>query len=153
MNWFGHLEKVLEGFSAGFRSGALRTALHTDLMSPVATTPTWSKLNPLDKSSLEAHGVPLWHELIEHLQPHLIIVSVAREHFEKIHFSKYPAPPHRIVLGTKIRYPVTAHTVQLASGRRTDVIYSTPAQVPFGFLAHSEKVQVGTRLRGHLSNW
>ncbi len=153
MRWFGNLERVLEGFSASFCKRMGRTALHTDILSPVATSPTWSQLKKLDQSQLLTFGVPLWHKLIDHLQPHLLLVSVAKDHFHRISFPCYGTKPCPVVLGGKSQYPIEAKTIQLVSGQLTDVIFMTPAQVPFGFLSHIEKVQVAQRLRGQLTNW
>jgi hypothetical protein len=57
--------------------------LHTDIASPVATTPTWSELRAL-QGPLEREGWQLWRELVEVLQPELIIVSTARRHLQAI---------------------------------------------------------------------
>lgn len=153
MRWFGNLERVLEGFSASFCKRMGRTALHTDILSPIATSPTWSRLKKSDQSQLLTFGVPLWHKLIDHLQPHLLVVSVARDHFNRISFPSYGTKLCRVVLGGKSRYPIVAQTIQLVSGQLTDVIYMTPAQLPFGFLSDIEKVQIAQTLRGQLTNW
>ena len=153
MRWFENLEQVLVGFRASFRKGAIRTALHTDLMTPVATTPTWSKLSSPDQAALSAAGIPLWHELIKLLRPDLMLVSVAKRHFEKISFQNVSNSSKKIVLGGKTRYPVNARTVLLPCGKQTDLIYTTPAQVPFGFLSHAEKAQIGPQLQHQLTNW
>ena len=44
--------------------GEASTALHTDICSPVATDPTWSRLSESDRTTLEADGGPLWHALL-----------------------------------------------------------------------------------------
>jgi len=153
MQWFGHFEHVLSGFGASFLEGPTRRALHTDLMSPVATQPTWSKLAPATQMALSGLGVQLWHGLIEFLSPDLLLVSVARANFRRIVFPLQGTASKSIVVGGKSRYPVTGHTVLLKSGKFTDVVYTTPAQVPFGFLSHSEKGQVGKLFSGKLANW
>lgn len=153
IKWFGNLEHVLTGFCASYRRGAKRTALHTDLMSPVATHPTWSKLKPPVSAALSAVGVPLWHDLVEYLRPDVLLISVARVNFRRLSFPAQAATSKSIILGGKHRYRVFAHTVHLRSGKSTDVVYTTPAQVPFGFLSHVEKTQVGPMLCGQLTNW
>jgi len=153
LRWFGNLEQVLVGFKASFQKGALHTALHTDLMTPVATTPTWSKLSSPDQAALSATGVPLWHELIKVLRPDLMLVSVAKSHFAKISFPIAGTSSTSIVLGGKTKHPVNARTVLLPCGKQTDVIYTMPVQVPFGFLSHKEKRDIGPQLRDQLTNW
>ena len=84
--WFRHLDPLLEGMGAGYRPGHPSTALHTDICSPVATDPTWSKLDPGDRQLLQADGVPLWHRLMEALQPHIVVLAIAGRHLSDIEF-------------------------------------------------------------------
>ena len=84
--WFGAWEPLLNGAGARYYPGAASTALHTDICSPVATDPTWSRLGGGDKRVLMGDGVPLWHELLVLLGPDLVLVSVARRHLERISF-------------------------------------------------------------------
>ena len=60
--WFNAWEPLLNGAGVSYYGDASSTALHTDLCSPVATDPTWSRLGKVDQHSqqtLEADGVPL----------------------------------------------------------------------------------------------
>ena len=66
--------------------GEASTALHTDICSPVATNPTWNRLSESDRAVLEADGGPLWHALLEALDPQLVVLSVARRHLDRIRF-------------------------------------------------------------------
>ena len=43
-SWFPWFDKVLRGMEASYYDGEVNTALHTDLCSPLATDPTWSRL-------------------------------------------------------------------------------------------------------------
>ena len=43
--WFNSLEPILTGFDASYYGNKTNTAIHTDLLSPIATNPTWSKLS------------------------------------------------------------------------------------------------------------
>lgn len=84
--WFRHLDPLLDGMGAGYRPGRPSTALHTDICSPVATDPTWSKLDDGDRLLLRADGVPLWHRLMEALQPHIVVLAIAGRHLSDIGF-------------------------------------------------------------------
>ena len=84
--WFRNFEPLLKGMQASYYPDAASTALHTDICSPVATDPTWSKLSESDRAILEADGGPLWHALLEALEPHLVVLSVAKRHLERITF-------------------------------------------------------------------
>ena len=85
-NWFRHFEPLLNGMQASYYPGEASTALHTDICSPVATDPTWSRLGESDRALLEADGGPLWHALLEVLEPHIVVLSVARRHLNRITF-------------------------------------------------------------------
>ena len=84
--WFSAFEPVLNGLGASYYEGGASTALHTEICSPVATNPTWSRLHENDRSALEADGGPLWHMLLEELKPQIVALSVAKAHFDRIAF-------------------------------------------------------------------
>src|SRR4051812_17750825 len=75
---------------ASYYDSEINCALHTDLCSPLATDPTWSKLGS-ERSQFEASGNALWHQLIEELSPDIILISVARGHLERIAFADQSA--------------------------------------------------------------
>src|SRR3990170_1822110 len=60
--WFGAFEPLLDGMGASYYPGGHAAALHTDLCSPVATDPTWSRLEPSFQRRFIADGQPLWHD-------------------------------------------------------------------------------------------
>lgn len=84
--WFGYLEPLLNGMSASYYPDQSSRALHTDICSPVATDPTWSRLDGADRAMLQSDGVPLWHGLLEALEPHIVVLSVATHHLSDISF-------------------------------------------------------------------
>ncbi|MCQ3812606.1 MAG: hypothetical protein KTV68_18875 [Acidimicrobiia bacterium] len=71
---------------ASFYPGEASTVLHTDICSPIATDPTWSKLDEAERRLLEDDGGPLWHDLLRALQPQVVVISVARGHLSRIEF-------------------------------------------------------------------
>lgn len=85
--WFSSYEPLLNGLGVSYYPCSLSTALHTDVCSPIATNPTWSGLDDDDRKSLEADGGPLWHDLLKDLEPHVVVLSVAKRHLERIKFS------------------------------------------------------------------
>ena len=84
--WFNAFEPLLNGLGASYYEGGASTVIHTDICSPVATDPTWSGLVKVDRAALQADGVPLWHMLLEKLQPQIVAISVAKPHLEHIGF-------------------------------------------------------------------
>lgn len=143
--WFGNFEMVLNGFDASFfdSCGYKNTALHTDLLSPVATNPTWSKLNKTDKDTISKRGVDLWHSLIRFLDPDILIISVAKRYLDQIRFPKLEKTVELFSVPDKVRKRVTTYPVSLSGKKHANLIYATPAQVPFGYLSHDEKRGIG----------
>ena len=85
-SWFRHFEPLLNGMDASYYPGEPSAVLHTDICSPVATDPTWSKLDDTDRKLLEAGGGPLWHDLLRALRPQVVVLSVAGGHLSRIEF-------------------------------------------------------------------
>lgn len=76
--WFAGCEALLNGFGCSFYTGSSNTGLHTDLCSPLATSPPWTGLKPEQQDDLANLGVPLWHGLVQHLRPQVILMSFGR---------------------------------------------------------------------------
>ena len=84
--WFRNFEPLLNGAKASYYPSWASTVVHTDICSPIATDPTWSRLEGSDRASLEVHGPTLWHRLVEELKPHIVVVSVAQRYLSHIVF-------------------------------------------------------------------
>ena len=84
--WFRNFEPLLNGANASYYPRWASTVLHTDICSPVATDPTWSRLADSDRAALEVHGPALWYGLVEELKPHIVVLSVARRYLSRIVF-------------------------------------------------------------------
>lgn len=84
--WFGSFEPLLNGARSSYYGEQPSVALHTDICLPVATDPTWSRLHDVARTTLEADGGRLWHELLMAVKPHVVVVSVARRHLSRIRF-------------------------------------------------------------------
>ena len=151
--WFDSLEHVLAGFGSGFYGHRANTALHTDLLSPVATDPTWRGLTRRDQEALAAPGVRLWHSLIAELRPHIVLLSVAAEHLDRLLFRNLSPWSVRVVVPAKPQFPIRTAIAETAPNTFTDFIFARAAQKPFGFFADVEKRSIGPGLRGSLRNW
>ena len=99
----------LEHFDASYYEDLGKNrVLHTDIMTTIATNPTWTH-NPKDKALrkefkkaqriFSEKGIDLWMELIEILQPDIIIFSVGKNYFKNTVFDgrfktykQYPVP-------------------------------------------------------------
>jgi len=144
---------LLEGSGARHSKGAASTALHTDICSPVATCPTWSKLSEGTRAALEVAGIPLWHKLLEELRPQIVAISVAKAYLKRIRFT--PMSNWEVVHAFEWTdngerrsrpYEIRArwHNV---GGERSLFMFGAAAHKPFGLLGDIQKRQAGERLR------
>ena len=147
--WFSAFEPLLNGMGASYYEGNASTALHTDICSPIATNPTWGRLDATARAELEADGSPLWHRLLEDLQPQIVAVSVAKEHLKHIKFT--PMTQWKVIHVFKQTtsgearsrpYKVRARWYDIG-GEQSLFIFGTAAQTPFGTLSESQKREAG----------
>jgi hypothetical protein len=148
--WFDRsFEPLLNGLDASYYSDAGVVALHTDVASPVATTPTWSKLRAL-RGSLEQEGWQLWRELAQALRPDLVIVSTARHHLHAI--TPIPFGDWRELGRVDRERPfIVSGTTTLLGGERTVVAFGRCTNVPFGSVSFTERHRLGEQLAEHLA--
>ena len=83
--WFSSFEPVLRGLAASYGGkmamGPYKsTALHLDMCSPIATDPTWSRLDVGTKFQLTPTGKIVFESLLAALKPEIVIASVAWPH-------------------------------------------------------------------------
>jgi len=150
--WFNAFEPLLNGLGASYYTGAASTALHTDICSPVATDPTWSRLDKADRAALEAEGGPLWRILLQELRPQIVAISVAKAHLERIEFAAISdwevVHTFRRKADGKPRsqpYEIRGRWYDVG-GARSLFVFGQAAQKPFGTLADSQKQQAGRML-------
>ena len=142
--WFDQgFERVLNGLSATYYEGFPNVALHTDLLSPLATDPTWGGLAQEDRASLVRGGPPLWHKLIRVLQPDVIVASVAREHLDRILFPRLGR--WRVVHTVDRDHPFVTEAVdiEVVPGKRTLLAFGRCVSIPFGSVSHEAKLAIG----------
>ncbi len=150
--WFGHFEALLNGMGASYYDGGACTVLHTDICSPVATDPTWSRLGDADRKALAADGVGLWHELLKALRPHVVVLSVAERHLGRIEFDALGAWElvHRIERtgdGALRGRPYEASGCWFDVGGEPSLFVHCPAsQTPLGPISKSQRHQLGAIL-------
>lgn len=147
--WFNAFERLLEGMGASYYPGGASTALHTDICSSVATDPTWSKLGASDQKALEADGGPLWHELLTALRPHVVALSVAKKHLERIEFApmdewKTVHVFTRTASGALRSQPYEVRTRRYEVGGEPSLfVFGRAANTPFGLLSDVHKRETG----------
>ena len=147
--WFSAYEPLLAGLEASYYEGQLSTVLHTDICSPVATDPTWSRLDHAVQQELEKDGGPLWHDLLQVLQPQIVVVSVARRHLSRIQFRalngwRVVHVFERTQSGTPRKQPVAVSTRSYEIGDAAALVVFIPAaQKPLGRLGTTQKREAG----------
>ncbi len=152
--WFAAFEPLLKGLDASYYGSCPSTALHTDIGSPLATDPTWSRLADHARFKLQASGRPLWHRLIEALQPDAIILSTARHHRDKIELA--PAGEWKYIWSrshkqngeaAKKVYTVEGRWLRLRSGKETLLVFGPASVKPFGLVSNEQKGAIGRAIR------
>ena len=148
-DWFGAFEPLLNGLEASYYEGQASTVLHTDICSPVATNPTWSRLDPSVQKELEKYGRPLWHSLLRKLRPQVVIVSVACCHLSHIRFkalSEWEAIHvfDQTQAGAPRKQPITISTRWYdIGGKQSLIVFIPAAQTPLRRLGSIQKREAG----------
>ena len=150
--WFRNLDCILHGFNASFYSGSKNTALHTDILSPVATQDSWSDLGTRQQEQLAKDGTQLWNELVEFLEPQIILISVAKRYRERIAF-EFVKEWETVYTVPRTNPYVFEHAVIKVGRADVDVLFGRAAQVPFGTLSADIKKTIGKSVKNKLTNW
>lgn len=127
--WFkSSFGAVLQSFEASFYEGAKNTAIHTDICSPWATIPTWSKLPETARQELEIEGHALWKKLILELQPDIILFSASPGHEQKVNFPSPDKEWRKVEVGAK--RPLLVRRFQI-KGKLMQVLFQVQGRKPF----------------------
>jgi hypothetical protein len=140
-DWFGKLEPLLAGFGATFRAKHANTALHTDVCSPIATSPKWADLGSRQARVMRS-GIPHWQRLLRQLNPDVLLLSVSHAVLNRLNLlGEWSWANDRI--GTKSAWS-SRHRF---GDKETLVVYAASTQNgPFGALSEDEKRDVGRLL-------
>lgn len=146
--WFSSFEPILNGMKSSYYKGKYKNrTLHTDICSPLATSPTWSKLTKENQNLLFQEGVVLWKELIKELNPDIMLISVPLSLFNEV----IPEKGELLTSfelkkdGTKRKkeYKVFFYNHKLESGKHTKVIFGQAANKPFDTISQEQKIKIG----------
>jgi hypothetical protein len=162
--WFSSFEPVLNGLGASYGGkmdcGSLHEdiALHVDMCSPIATTPTWSRLTPTQRNVLNHQGRKIFERLIEELKPDIVIASVGWGHIQHWHedFNNGHSWDVAKVYTTKYdgtdMIPVRVQYKRLTTdgGHKYLFTNGTAANTPFGKFHSTRKGEVGKVLKNYL---
>jgi hypothetical protein len=146
-SWFkASFSAILQSFDASHYDLAKNNALHTDIAIPYATDPTWTGLTNLEKLYFEPIGQKIWHNLIEILEPDIILISASGGFQNKILFPKMQE--HWEVIIQKEKYPVLFNQFKV-NNKITDVIFQTQGRKPFLNMTKEEKINIKNTLELH----
>ena len=146
--WFSCFEPILNGMSSSYyHKEQPNTALHTDICSPLATEPTWSRLSKKTQNDLFKEGFLIWKELIEELEPDIMLVSIPRALFKSVfktngkelvvfNYKKDGEP-------RKKPYVVKLYEYELNSTKKVKVVFGQAANKPFGTIHNKQKNKIG----------
>lgn len=164
--WFSSFEPVLNGLEASYGGKmAVReyrsTALHVDLCSPIATSPTWSKLTRGQRTGLTAIGREVFDWLVDELEPNIIVASLGWGHIEEWHADFQSGRSWERVVehgttakGAALRSPllVQFNTIKSKKGWPLLFVNATAADKPFGRFTTARKLAAGETLRQRLQD-
>ena len=148
--WFNSFEPLLRGLGASYYEGAPNTAIHTDLCSPIATDPTWSKLSRDQRARLQSSGAALWHRLVDALMPDVIIASVAGDHLNKVNFPRLGEWQTVHTVERENPYHVRLVEVCRGAGKKSALVFGKAANTPFGTVSTADKQRIGERLKEYI---
>jgi len=137
--WFkASFNSVLESFNASHYNSAPNIALHTDIGSSYATNPTWSGLSPCERQKLEPMGSTSWHNLIEILEPDVILFSASYSFDKKI---KLQQIGKWIEIDVKADRPLFSGKFQINKTKETSVLFQVQGRKPFLKTKKDEKIK------------
>ncbi|HEX4412912.1 MAG TPA: hypothetical protein VH107_04735 [Lacipirellulaceae bacterium] len=147
--WFKCYEPLLQGLGVSYckDQGANGTVLHTDICSPIATHPTWSRLRPTVQRALWSDGQQLWHDLVRSLEPDVIVASVPNQYASGIQFRGLGAPRDLYTIARTNPYVVTIEEIELTENRRSWLVKGAAAQTPLGKVSNEHKRLIGQELK------
>jgi len=146
-SWFkASFAAILKSFDASHYDNATNNALHTDIAIPYATDPTWTGLTNAEKKYFEPIGQKIWHELINILEPDIILISASGGFHNKILFPK--VYENWMVIIPKEKYPVLFNQFKV-NNKIVDVIYQTQGRKPFLNMTKEEKLNIKNTLELH----
>lgn len=163
-SWFSSFEPVLNGLGASY-GGKMTSlefssvALHVDMCSPIATSPTWSKLRADQRAQLTGAGRKVFDWLVDLLEPQIIVASLGWAHLQnwnddfRAGRSWERLEEHSTsAKGTPLRVPLLVQVGRIASRNGRDLVFvnASAADKPFGRFTTERKHMAGQKLLARL---
>lgn len=146
--WFeSGFEPVLNGLGASYYSTEDYScrALHTDICSPWATDPTWSKLSVTEQNSLIKTGFPDWKKLVKDLKPDIILFSIPQKYVKMLKVDPLTELCRFTTTksGEQRKKPVI---IQKGMYGKSLAVFGRTRNVPFGSLGKEQKKELGEQI-------
>ena len=149
-SWFKSFECILNGLHASYYSekGMPNRVRHTDICSPWATDPTWSKLPNQEKKNLmeNEHGFEQWKQLIRQLKPDIILFSIPEEYIKKLDLENERSVFVTISNDKKGVPRKKSVVIEKGVYGRSLAIFGRTWNVPFGALGEDQKKDLGQKI-------
>lgn len=155
--WFNSFEYILHGIDASYydRNDYTNRALHIDICTPLATDPTWTGLDKSVQRKLEAPGREIYGQLLEVLQPDIILISVRKEYLNKMKLKEKKLFKQFTLRGDgseMVRpYKVFKYFNSLESGKEVEVFFGMAGLVPFMYLCKEHKLTLGRAIKDYIN--
>ena len=150
--WFSSFEPILNGLNCSFYSNTKyqNVALHTDICSPIATNPTWSKLNGKQQQQLFPQGLQIWCNLVKDLAPDIMLVSIPVKLFLQTINNMLGQQIYSITHltnGGERKRPYVVHRQFLnMNNKLTKVVFGQAANKPFDTITFEDKFKIGGQI-------
>jgi hypothetical protein len=143
--WFEMgFENVLNGLNASYYSKKEKQniVLHTDIFTPIATNPTWTKLSSETKNNLQNEGLGIWKRLTEILKPDIILTALKKNDCNYIEL-KNKTDLIKIDYTKEGKKHQRPYSIQKAIYNNTYIIIGRTVNIPFGDISHEKKIEIG----------
>lgn len=159
--WFRSFEPVLNEIGASYGGKISNaeypsTALHLDICTPIATSPTWSRLGQKMREKLTDEGRQIFQALIQALRPDMIIGSVGIVHIKPLEGLFVEGGSWEEVAifrtarsGALLRAPLRVNKREMrpVGGHKPIFINGSAANTPFGRFSTERKRETGLILK------
>jgi hypothetical protein len=152
IQWFSAFEPILNGMGCSYyqNNQFKNIVLHTDICSPIATDPTWSRLSNNQQQLLFTQGLQIWWDLVKDLAPDVILISIPKNLFMQnistVFGQSIFTASHRANGKRRIRsYEVFRQYLNI-NNKLTNIVYGKANIKPFMDIDDNLKRKLGSQI-------
>lgn len=156
--WFGRdvsegrnagFEPVLRGLESSYYRGP-NVALHTDICCPLATRKKWSDVDPSVRDSMCIDGTPLWNDLIEYLDPDVMLLAGGAGYRKAIRFATSSDRESIMTVGITRPFDFELGKYRMPSEKISSAVFGRSFSTPYGTVSAADKQELGRRIKERL---